>query len=182
MDSGATSSATFDESDCDNVRDCDVRVTAAGSEFTVTKMGTARITALDERGKEQKILGSNCLISPLFPCKLLSLSALTKKGLTATMTGTECASPTQGRTSCWLAFVTQHLNFSCCKKLRRSSSVHSKSSSTLHCSPNLTRRATGQSWISCGSCTSAMDIGTLRIWHVSTTFPYQSKHPHAPPA
>ena len=50
-----TSSATF-ESDCDHVRACDVRVTAAGSEFTVTKMGTARITALDEQGKEQKIL------------------------------------------------------------------------------------------------------------------------------
>ena len=69
MDSGATSSATFDESDCDNVRDCDVRVTAAGSEFTVTKMGTARITALDERGKNKR---SWCPIASSHHCSRAS--------------------------------------------------------------------------------------------------------------
>ena len=52
----------------------------------VTKIGTAMITAQDEQGRAQQIAISNCLISPRFPCKLLSLSALTKKGLTATMT------------------------------------------------------------------------------------------------
>ena len=86
LDSGATSSATFDERDCTEVRPCKIKVTAAGSEFTVNKIGTANITAIDEDGKERLIAITNCLISPLFPCKLLSLPALTKKGLTATMT------------------------------------------------------------------------------------------------
>lgn len=86
MDSGATSSATYDEQDCVNVRECDVKVTAAGSEFAVTKMGTALIETRDEMGRAQKIAVSNCLISPKFPCKLLSLPNLTRKGLTVTMT------------------------------------------------------------------------------------------------
>ncbi len=86
MDSGATSSATYDEQDCVNVRECDVKVTAAGSEFAVTKLGTALIETRDEMGRAQKIAVSNCLISPKFPCKLLSLPNLTRKGLTVTMT------------------------------------------------------------------------------------------------
>ena len=87
LDSGATSSATFDERDCEDIHECDVQVTAAGSDFRVTKMGTAIIEALDEKGRTQKLTIKNCLISPAFPCKLLSLSAMTKKGMTATMTG-----------------------------------------------------------------------------------------------
>lgn len=86
LDSGATSSATYDESDCVNVRTCEVRVTAAGSEFTVTKIGTAVVTALDEQGRPQKVFFTNCLISPLFPCKLVSMSSLTKKGVSVHMT------------------------------------------------------------------------------------------------
>ena len=86
IDSGATSSGTFDEADCVDIRPCDIKITAAGSNFNVTKMGTAVITALAENGKQQKITLANCLISPLFPCKLLSLASLTKKGLVVHMT------------------------------------------------------------------------------------------------
>src|SRR5690348_8392660 len=55
-------------------------VTAAGSTFTVTKIGTAHVNALDERGRIQKVTLSNCLISPKFPCKLLALQIFTNKG------------------------------------------------------------------------------------------------------
>src|SRR6185437_1714296 len=85
MDSGATSSATFDEADCVDVKDCDVQITAAGSSFSVKRIGTAIVHALDTTGKPQKITLSNCLISQLFPYKLLSLQAFTKKGHTVTM-------------------------------------------------------------------------------------------------
>ena len=85
MDSGATASATYDESDCTDVRDCDVQITAAGSSFSVKRMGTAAIHALDASGKVQKVTLANCLISPLFPYKLLSLQAFTKKGHTITI-------------------------------------------------------------------------------------------------
>ena len=80
MDSGATASATFDEADCTNIRDCDIKITAAGSVFSVKRIGTATIQALDDKGRVQKLSISNCLISPLFPYKLLSLQAFTKKG------------------------------------------------------------------------------------------------------
>ena len=86
LDSGATSSATFDEKDCVDIRSCEVHVTAAGSQFTVTKIGTAVVTALDEQGRQVKLSFCNCLISPLFPCKLVSMSSLTKKGVTVHMT------------------------------------------------------------------------------------------------
>jgi len=56
MDSGATSSATYDEQDCVNVRACDVKVTAAGSEFAVTKMGTALIETRDEMEEHRRLL------------------------------------------------------------------------------------------------------------------------------
>jgi hypothetical protein len=79
MDSGATSNATFCESDCVDVRDCKVEVTAAGSTFTVTRIGTAKIQALDAQGRVQQLSLSNCLISPQFPYKLLSLQTFTKK-------------------------------------------------------------------------------------------------------
>ena len=86
IDSGATSSGTFDERDCVDIRPCDIKITAAGSSFNVTKIGTAIITAMAENGQQQKITLANCLISPLFPCKLLSLASLTKKGLVVHMT------------------------------------------------------------------------------------------------
>ena len=85
MDSGATSSATFDEADCVDVKDCDVQITAAGSSFSVKRIGTAVVHALDVKGRPQKMTLSNCLISPLFPYKLLSLQCFTKKGHTVTM-------------------------------------------------------------------------------------------------
>ena len=61
-------------------------MTAAGSEFIVTKMGTAIVNAVDEQGRQQKISFTNCLISPLFPCKLVSMSSMTKKGVYVHMT------------------------------------------------------------------------------------------------
>jgi hypothetical protein len=85
LDSGATSCATFDESDCTDVRACQVQVTAAGSCFTVERMGTATVRALDEKGRTQIITLANCLISPQFPYKLLSVPRLTKKGHVVTM-------------------------------------------------------------------------------------------------
>ena len=80
MDSGATCNATFDETDCSDVRNCQVKVNAAGCSFTVQRMGTAKIDALDEKGRLQKLSLSNCLISPQFPFKLLSLNTLTRNG------------------------------------------------------------------------------------------------------
>jgi hypothetical protein len=84
LDSGATSNATFEESDCINVEDCDIKITAAGSTFTVKRKGTAFINALDEKGNVQPVTLSNCLISPLFPFRLLSLNCFTKRGHTVT--------------------------------------------------------------------------------------------------
>jgi hypothetical protein len=85
LDSGATSHATFDEADCVDVHDCDVKVTAAGSTFTVQRMGTAKVQALDEKGQPQLLSLSRCLISSQFPYKLLSLQRFTKKGHMVTM-------------------------------------------------------------------------------------------------
>lgn len=85
MDSGATCNATYDERDCIDVHDCDVRVTAAGCEFTVSRIGTAQIKALDEKGHVTNLTLSNCLISPKFPYKLLSIRAFTTRGHTVTM-------------------------------------------------------------------------------------------------
>ena len=44
------------------------------------RIGVATIQALDEKGRVQKVILSGCLISPLFPFKLLSLQTFTKKG------------------------------------------------------------------------------------------------------
>jgi hypothetical protein len=85
MDSGATSSATFSEEDCVNVRDCNIQVTAAGSTFTVSRVGTANVQAVDEQGRVQQLSLGNCLISDKFPYKLLSLQAFTKKGHVVTI-------------------------------------------------------------------------------------------------
>jgi hypothetical protein len=85
MDSGATCNATFDENDCSNIRECQVQVKAAGCSFTVQRMGVAKISALDEKGRTQQLSISDCLISPKFPCKLLSLGTFTKKGHVVTM-------------------------------------------------------------------------------------------------
>ena len=44
MDSGATCNATYDEKDCCDVRDCMVKVNAAGSSFTVRTASIKRWT------------------------------------------------------------------------------------------------------------------------------------------
>jgi len=64
LDSGATSSCTFQESDCTNVRDCDIKITAAGSSFNVKRIGTACVQALDHKGRVQSITLADC---PFFP-------------------------------------------------------------------------------------------------------------------
>ena len=67
LDSGATCCATFRESDCINVRDCKVTVTAAGTTFEVRRTGTAIIDTLDERGRSVRLHMNNTLISERFP-------------------------------------------------------------------------------------------------------------------
>ena len=86
LDSGATACATFDESDCIDVRECSVPVTAAGRSFIVTKMGTALIPALDSSGRTIQLRMSNTLISPHFAHKLIALHVFTRKGHYITMT------------------------------------------------------------------------------------------------
>ena len=61
------------ESDCINVRDCKVTVTAAGTTFEVRRTGTAIIDTLDERGRPVRLHMNNTLISERFPYKLLAL-------------------------------------------------------------------------------------------------------------
>jgi len=85
LDSGASMSATHCERDCTGIQPCNIEVTAAGATFVVLRRGTAVIRALDSLGKEQAISVADCLISPLFPCKLLALQAFTKKGFTVTI-------------------------------------------------------------------------------------------------
>src|SRR5690606_3789879 len=87
LDSGATASATHDENDCTVIQPCDVTITAAGCTFKVDRIGTAHINARDARGRSQKLKISRCLISPLFPYKLLSLQMFTKKGHPVSMEG-----------------------------------------------------------------------------------------------
>ena len=80
LDSGATCCATFDESDCTDVRECSVHVTAAGTKFLVEKVGTAKVVALDAKGREIHLNLTNTLISTKFPYKLLALQLVTSKG------------------------------------------------------------------------------------------------------
>ena len=83
LDSGATTSATHYEEDCIDITPCNIKVTAAGSEFIVTRKGTAVINCVDPNGVTQKILVRNCLISEKFPYKLLALSKFAKRGYSA---------------------------------------------------------------------------------------------------
>ena len=82
LDSGASMSATHCERDCVDIRPCNVEVTAAGATFVVLRRGTAIIKTINSLGIEQAISVADCLISPLFPCKLLALQAFTRKGFT----------------------------------------------------------------------------------------------------
>jgi hypothetical protein len=62
LDSGATCCATFSEVDCVDVRDCNVNVTAAGSSFTVHRIGTALINTCDEHGQVVQLCMRNTLL------------------------------------------------------------------------------------------------------------------------
>ena len=84
VDSGATYSATFDESECVNIQRCNIQVIAAGHRFSVKKKGTAVVHTIDQLGNKVCLTLSNCLISPLFPYRLLSVNAFTRKGHTVT--------------------------------------------------------------------------------------------------
>jgi hypothetical protein len=86
LDSGATCCATFDEADCIDIRPCSVQVTAAGSTFTVNRVGTAVISTIDELGRSVELKMKNTLISPKFPYKLLALRLFTLKGYLIVMT------------------------------------------------------------------------------------------------
>ena len=96
LDSGATSSATYSEDDCIDIRPCDITVTAAGSEFRVERVGTAIINAVDVHGRVRVLKITNCLISTLFPYKLLAVHTFTNKGYVVVMKGTtmSIANPT----------------------------------------------------------------------------------------
>ena len=67
VDSGATSCATYDASDCRDIRDCNIIVTAAGTSFKVKQIGTAMLRVKGDSGKVNVITIANCLISPQFP-------------------------------------------------------------------------------------------------------------------
>jgi len=135
-----------------------VKVTAAGSEFAVTKMGTALIETRDEMGRAQKIAVSNCLISPKFPCKLLSLPNLTRKGLTVTMTTDKMRLSNPHNNVVLWATATPLRSCSCCSKPTRK---RSSSSSNLLCLQSRTKLAMDLSRTYCGSCICDMAIGTL---------------------
>ena len=85
LDSGATISATFDETDCYEIEDCNVQVKSAGSSFDVHKRGKARVITVDSEGKRCQLAVRKCLISDKFPYKLLSLEIFTKRGFKVTM-------------------------------------------------------------------------------------------------
>ena len=74
LDSGATCCATYAEADCVDVRECQAHVTAAGSTFSVNKMGTAVIETQDEKGRPVQLRMTDTLISAKFPYKLLALA------------------------------------------------------------------------------------------------------------
>ena len=80
LDSGATCCATYAEADCVDVRECQAHVTAAGSTFSVNKMGTAVIETQDEKGRPVQLRMTDTLISSKFPYKLLALQQFTRKG------------------------------------------------------------------------------------------------------
>src|SRR6185437_14339392 len=67
LDSGATCCATYAEADCVDVRECQAHVTAAGSTFSVNKMGTAVIETQDEKGRPVQLRMTDTLISAKFP-------------------------------------------------------------------------------------------------------------------
>ena len=90
LDSGATISCTFEESDCYDVLPCRVKVRAAGDQkFTVTSRGKLRIKC--DRAKfdlppsqlDSDVLGE-CLISSRFSRKILALQPLLRAGRTLT--------------------------------------------------------------------------------------------------
>ena len=83
IDSGATSSATFAEEDCTDVRECNVGVTAAGCSFIFKKMGTAKLRVFNEKGDLQTVTIADTLFSDKLPYRLLALQAFTNKGYTA---------------------------------------------------------------------------------------------------
>jgi hypothetical protein len=87
LDSGATCCATFTETDCVDIRDCNVNVTAAGITFQVHRIGTAVIDTLDEHNQIVRLHMHNTLISERFPYKLLALQLFTTKGCQVTMGG-----------------------------------------------------------------------------------------------
>src|SRR5205814_1916437 len=80
IDSGATHACTYDASDCTNVRQCSMSVTAAGNVFDINLIGTAIIDAVNSLGQPQRITIDDCLISDRFPYKLLALQSFTNKG------------------------------------------------------------------------------------------------------
>ena len=87
LDSGATHSCTYDQSDCKDVRECSITVTAAGNVFEISLMGTACIDAVNDRGSPQRVIVKNCLISSRFPYKLLAMQSFTNKGHTVFVRG-----------------------------------------------------------------------------------------------
>jgi len=80
MDSGASCCATYAESDCIEVSNCNISVTAAGECFRVTRTGTAVIDTVDEQGRTVQLKMQNTLISERFPYKLLALQPFTARG------------------------------------------------------------------------------------------------------
>jgi len=78
---------TFLEEDCEDVVECNARVTIDGTSFVVTKRGTAIFHARNSLGYLQILKVQNCLISPKFPHRFLSLQAFTKKGHTVKASG-----------------------------------------------------------------------------------------------
>ena len=88
LDSGATISCTFHESDCYDLRPCSVKVrSAGGQQFTVTSRGKLRLLCdrsefnLSPLRVDTDILG-NCLISSRFCRKILALQPLLRDGRT----------------------------------------------------------------------------------------------------
>jgi hypothetical protein len=154
MDSGATCHATYDEADCTDVKDCAVNITAAGSTFSVKRMGTASVQVLDTKGRVHKLTLSNCLISPLFPYKLLSLASCTNKGHTVVLAEDQvCIS--NKRNDVVLLGKRDPLS-------RLFVLVEAPADSALLAKSYMATT------ICCGNCTSVTDIATSLMWRDST--------------
>ena len=87
LDSGATSSATFNPADCVDIVPCSISVNAAGGAFIVKQKGTAKFIITAKSGSNVEVSVKDTLISEKFPFRLWALQSITNKGGSITIKG-----------------------------------------------------------------------------------------------